>query len=125
MPRLANWRWRTIFWPERSVVSTVRKPSDDRPQAPAATGAAVPDIGAIVILGGLRIPAGFGGRLGADAPDRRGASALTHKGASRSIEIPEEYIGKIPVFFIGTAKRGPFHVDRQNLHWLDSSRQEN
>jgi integrase len=48
MPRSANWRWRTIFWPACSVVSAMQAPSDDRPPAPVAAGPAVPDIEADV-----------------------------------------------------------------------------
>jgi hypothetical protein len=60
MPRFGNWRWRSFFGPARSVVSTMRALSDDRPPATIAGCKAVLDIGAIALLGELRPPAALG-----------------------------------------------------------------
>ena len=58
------------FWRSRSVVSTMRAPSDDRPQACTADGSAMPDSVAVAFFCVLPTPAGVAGRSDVDATNR-------------------------------------------------------
>src|ERR1019366_2896935 len=51
MRRLASWRWRTIFYPARSIASATRAQSDDRTRCRAACDTPGRDAWAFAIIG--------------------------------------------------------------------------
>src|SRR5680860_512503 len=73
MPRAANWPWKMIFWPARSVAATMRAQGDDRSDPQAAHCSANAVAGGVALLGLLHASADAGSGSGADAKHRSAA----------------------------------------------------